>query len=506
MNPVSSQTQASSAAEEIQAVLASQTFSDAPNMIRLLKYLSYNYLNEKHGSLNEYKIGVEALGRPADFDPAKNSSVRVEMHRLRGKLRKYYETEGADHAPMVMLTDGHYGIQIVRRQGESAAENQVETPKVTHTPFAPTKGLLIALSAVVALSLSIWAIIEAGSRGGPAHPAITPLPTVVGVATLGIAETGAIRILAGYDKERYIDREGRVWVGDRYFSGGEAIDQGFPFIQGAGDPIMYHTARVGEFTYDIPVMPGKYELRLHFAETTFGLGTGAGGGESSRVFSVFMGERPLVTDLDVLSSAGGNYRAFARVFKGISAGSDGMVHIRFHRIRDQAFVSAIELVPEVNGRMNPVRIVMQGSSFVDRDGNLWEADRYAFGGMLFAHHDPVVNSTDPHLFDGERYGNFTYQIPAPQGRYTVTLRFTEAYFGTENAWPDPAGRLFDVHANGNALLHSYNIFEKAGGANKPATETFHGIEPNAAGLIILTFTPIKNYACVNAIEVTDESK
>src|ERR1035441_6881368 len=86
--------------------------------------------------------------------------------------------------------------------------------------------------------------------------------------------------------------------------------------------------------------------------------------------------------------------------------------------------------------MNPVRIVMQGSSFVDRDGSLWEADRYAFGGMLFTHRGPVLNSLDPHLFDGERYGNFTYQIPVPSGRYTVTLRFTEAYFGTENAWPD----------------------------------------------------------------------
>ena len=137
--------------------------------------------------------------------------------------------------------------------------------------------------------------------------------------------------------------------------------------------------------------------------------------------------------------------------------------------------------------------------------NLWEADKYAFGGMLFAHHDPVVNSTDPHLFDGERYGSFTYQIPVPPGRYTVTLRFTEAYFGTENAWPDPAGRLFDVYANGAALLRSYNIFEKAGGANKPATETFHGIEPNAAGLIVLSFTPVKNYACVSAIQVTDDS-
>ncbi len=492
--------------DEVQAVVSSKTFSDAPNMARLLKYLSNNHFKEKKENLNEYRIGVDALGRPPDFDPAKNSGVRVEMHRLRGKLRKYYETEGADHGTMVMLTDGHYGLQFVRREGGSATTNRAEPLEQSPNPFLSVKSVLIGLLVVAVLSISIWATIEARSRARFAHPAPAPPPLAVANATPAVAENGPIRILAGYPKEKYIDREGRVWGGDRYFSGGEAVEQNFPFIQGTGDPIMYHTARVGVFTYDIPLMPGKYELRLHFAETTFGLGTGASGGDSSRVFSVFINEQPVLTELDVLSSSGGNYRAYTRVFKGISAGGDGMVHLSFRRIRDQPFVSAIEMVPEVGGKMNPVRIVMQGSSFVDRDGSLWEADRYAFGGMLFTHRGPVLNSLDPHLFDGERYGNFTYQIPVPSGRYTVTLRFAEAYFGTENAWPDPAGRLFDVYANGAVLLRNFNIFEKSGGANKPLAEAFHGIEPNAAGLIVLSFVPIKNYACVNAIEVTDESR
>jgi hypothetical protein len=501
-----SQIQTPSEAAEIQAVLSSETFSDAPNMARLLKYLSDNYFNGKKESLNEYRIGVEALGRPSDFDPAKNSSVRVEMHRLRGKLRKYYESEGADHACWVLLTDGHYGLQFVRQEGASVAGSQVEKPKGSFIPNVSMTGLAIALLAVVILAVSLWALVEARSRKGLAHSAEAPAPSVVGAASAGMTESGPIRILAGYKKEKYVDREGRIWGADRYFTGGDVVEPNFPFIQGTADPTMYRTARVGEFSYDIPVKPGTYELRLHFAETTFGPGTGPGGGESSRVFSVFLGERPLVVGLDVLSDAGGNDRALTRVFKGVSAGPDGMVHLRFRSIKDQPLVNAIELVPEINGRMNPVRIVMQQSSFVDRDGNLWTADRYAVGGMLSAHRDPVVNSADPHLYDGERYGNFTYQIPVPPGRYTVALHFTEAYFGTENAWPEAAGRLFDVEANGVALLRNFNIFEKAGGSNIPVTETFHGIEPNAAGLIVLRFVPVKNYACIDAIEVTDESQ
>jgi len=37
-------------------------------------------------------------------------------------------------------------------------------------------------------------------------------------------------------------------------------------------------------------------------------------------------------------------------------------------------------------------------------------------------------------------------------------------------------------------------------------KTFHGLPASAAGKLFLTFVPVKNYACVNAIEVVDESK
>jgi hypothetical protein len=56
------------------------------------------------------------------------------------------------------------------------------------------------------------------------------------------------------------------------------------------------------------------------------------------------------------------------------------------------------------------------------------------------------------------------------------------------------------------LLRNFSVFDRAGGPNKPLTEVFHGIVPNAAGLIVLDFVPSSNYAMVNAIEVTEESE
>ena len=92
------------------------------------------------------------------------------------------------------------------------------------------------------------------------------------------------------------------------------------------------------------------------------------------------------------------------------------------------------------------------------------------------------------------------------GRYTVALYFTEGFFGSVSPRHDKALRVFDVYANGVALLRNFDIFEKAGGPNTPVTEIFHGVEPNSAGQIVLSFVPVKNYACVSAIEVTDESQ
>ena len=82
----------------------------------------------------------------------------------------------------------------------------------------------------------------------------------------------------------------------------------------------------------------------------------------------------------------------------------------------------------------------------------------------------------------------------------------EGFFGTDLVQAtDGDGRLFDVYANGVALLRNFNILGKAGGPGKPVSETFHGVVPNAAGLIDLSFVPVRNYASVSAIEVTDET-
>ncbi len=146
--------------------------------------------------------------------------------------------------------------------------------------------------------------------------------------------------------------------------------------------------------------------------------------------------------------------------------------------------------------------------YVDRAGRVWQTDRYYHGGsILEASRDFITGTEDPDLFASERLGRFDYSIPVAAGKYALTLYFSETDFGTANSGLGGVGsREFDVHCNGRVLLKNFDIFKEAGGASRALSKTFHGLEPNAAGQLVISFVPVKNYACVNALEVVDESE
>ena len=72
--------------------LASPVFVQAQRQSRLLRYIVEESAAGRGGRLNQFSLGIDALDRGADFDPTTDSGVRVEVGRLRSKLREYYET------------------------------------------------------------------------------------------------------------------------------------------------------------------------------------------------------------------------------------------------------------------------------------------------------------------------------------------------------------------------------------------------------------------------------
>ncbi len=481
---------------ELDAILASGTFDRAPNLEHLLTYVCGKYFAGAVNEIKEYSIAVDALGRPADFDQKRDSIVRVEAHRLRKRLRDYYEAEGASHAIRIEIPPGQYAPRFVPHNvappepvevaavPEPTGPSQPEPIAETTEGAAPAaiaghsgghRTLFLGIAIAILLCTSAAAIYYAGPGVSARQPGAV---VAAGVTAPG---KGQVLVLAGLPGGQYSDRSGRVWESDRYFTGGSVFDTGDHPILGTREPRLFQTRREGDFSYDIPLAPGVYELRLYFAETLYGENNAAGGGETTRLFDVYINGTRVLHDFDVIGEAGAS-AADVRAFKDVAPAADGKLHLRFEKDTNPAFINAIEITPGTYGKLRPVRIVSRDHAYTDSQGRTWQPDRYVQGGQLVVRSQPVVTAGDSELFHGERFGNLRYVIPVPPGRYGVTLYFAEEWFGPGT----PAGggvgsRTFDILSNGLLLRRAFDIFKEAGGNHRAVSFTSHGLEPDCAG-------------------------
>jgi hypothetical protein len=119
---------------EVERIAGSTLFRNAPVLQRLLRYLSTCALEGSEGDLKESIIGVEVFERSHGYDPKIDTIVRVQAHRLRGKLKQYYETEGANDPILIEIPRGHYLLAFEVRQeagstltiGEQRGERDVD--------------------------------------------------------------------------------------------------------------------------------------------------------------------------------------------------------------------------------------------------------------------------------------------------------------------------------------------------------------------------------------------
>ena len=503
--------------EEVRVVLSSGIFGRSQNLAKIFQYVCDRSLENGPGDLSEYEIATEALGRQASFDPTQNAAVRVEFHRLREKLQKYYETEGLDHPLKITFQPGSYSPKFVRTPIVSREGVTRESPQpIGGRPelgvgkdMAPSprrsyafREILVvaALGAVVLILGWRWERWKAKPTPGASVSASHP-----GGPAAAVSDE-EVRIAAGYTSARYIGSAGKIWGPDRYFRDGWTESLPRRLIFRTEDPSLFQTCRFGIFSYHIPLRPGIYELHLYFAEQRFGPGDNRTGGESSRLFNISLNGHVLLESFDPLKDAGGPDTATEQVFKDVSPAKDGFLHLEFGKINSEPFVNAIEIVPGLPGKLQPIRMVEQPNCYTDKENHTWEPSRYFRGGRSSRREARVDGTNDPDLYDGERFGNFDYELPVDTGRYTVRLYFAELFFGTKyNTGKGGVGsRVFDVYCNGQTLLRNFDIFKEAGGANQALVKTFHGLEPDGLGKLHLEFVPVKDNAWVNAIEVESE--
>ena len=516
-------------AEREELVTVAEALSRSPRLSRLLRYLGEKYFQGEIDQLHEYNIATEVFGRSKTaFDAGEDAIARVEAHRLRKRLKEFYETEGRDHPLQLSIPSGSYVPCFTRRADQAPAPSSDALP-ATHGPgadlslalddmAAPNHGgraqqgifprlrerkwiysLLASAAAFAALGV-YWA----------AHSGTTAKSTVEGTTSIAQPSSSRpvppgsasvpIRLIAGYTGKPQIDSAGAVWTADQYFHNGGVWTRPPNAISRTSDPLLFEQWRTGDFFYDIPLQPGVYELHLYFV-------TSDRADAAPASFTVGINGGPLLQGFEVNTDAMGENIADERVFRDVSPAKDGYLHLIFSSERGAPALNALAVLPGIPHKQLPIRILTQPTPFTDHNGHLWHPDNYYMNGRLSTQRQQTTGSSDPDLFAAERYGHFSYAIPVDtRDRYTLVLHFAEFYFGSQATGVGGAGgRVFRVMCNGVMLLDDFDIYQEAGSLHV-LTKTFYHLKPSAQGKLNLTFEPINNNATVSGIEVLDESE
>jgi hypothetical protein len=515
--------------DEFDAV--AEAFARSPRLATLLDFIGERYFAGESDQLTEYNIATEVFGRSKmAFDASEDAIARVEAHRLRKGLKKFYEGPGKDHNLQLSIPPGTY-IPVFTHKAVVDAPSSPPLPaeqanRNVLLPFAPSSeprlpdqdrsslpavspparsrnGLYALLALVLACLIVAAAFVVSRARTGAAKAtasrrseSASPARPVGSVPPA----TVPLRLLAGYSGQPQTDGAGAIWEADRYVHGGGPWRRPEGSIARTSDPLIFEQWRSGDFSYDIPLRPGVYELHLYFV-------TSESSSDALSTFTVKINGNPVLSGFDVNSDALGPDIADERIFRDVSPGSDGMLHIGFNSERGAPLLNALEVLPGIPHKQLPIRIVTQRASFTDHNGHFWRPDDYYTNGRISDNREVTVGSPDPDLFATERYGHFTYAIPVDtRDRYTLILHFVEFYFGPQAPGGGGIGsRLFRVMCNGQTLLDNFDIYKEAGSLHV-LTMTFYHIRPSPQGKLNLTFEPIVNNATVSGIEVLDESQ
>lgn len=138
------------------------------------------------------------------------------------------------------------------------------------------------------------------------------------------------------------------------------------------------------------------------------------------------------------------------------------------------------------------RINAGGAQFAGRLGKTWDADRGFVGGNSHTVADAIGFTADDPLYQSERWGMSSYDLPVPNGRYRVRLLVAEISPTT------PRG-VFDVRAEGALVVDDFDI--RASFHAFEAT-TLEFVVPVTDGRLDLDFSASSNAATVG-IEVLD---
>ena len=186
-------------------------------------------------------------------------------------------------------------------------------------------------------TISTTGLFTAAAAGGP-YTVTAKSGTVSGTASVTVTSTATTVYQIDCGSSTAVS----PFAADQYSSGGTAHSVTNTITTtGVTKPApaaVYQTERYGTTTYTLPnlVASAQYTVRLHFAELYW---TATG----KRVFNILINGTTALSNFDIYSAAGGQYRAVVKEFTA-TANASGQIVINLSTVTDNATIGGIELI------------------------------------------------------------------------------------------------------------------------------------------------------------------
>ena len=222
---------------QIEKLLSSHALHGSESLCKLLRYLADHALDHPGATPKEYQIATEVFGRPSNFDPHLDSTVRVQAGRLRGKLAEYYATEGVEDSVLVDFPRGTYALTFHERpagtgrnHGSGHHESAADAGGTSRKWLVAVILLCAFLSAVVAVATDRF--LNRRTAEARLDPDSSAVPTVLRVFWKGFL-TGSQEPWVIFSNAAFV---GRPYTGMRYYNR----------TKDSGTSILDHYTGVGE--------------------------------------------------------------------------------------------------------------------------------------------------------------------------------------------------------------------------------------------------------------------
>jgi len=119
----------------VERIMQSPHFAQASSLKRTLAYLCERPDDNGSDLPKEYEIAVQALCRPASFDPKTDPIVRVNVAAIRQRLQAYFESEGRGETLRLEIPKGVYRAVFSSVSSGGTASEPAETTMAARRKF-----------------------------------------------------------------------------------------------------------------------------------------------------------------------------------------------------------------------------------------------------------------------------------------------------------------------------------------------------------------------------------